>query len=329
MNGQSAPAPSKSRARHALDDLDRAIVERLRADGRESSRSLAAALDVGKATVAQRLRLLEQHGVIRVVAVRDLFAFGHQFLAFAMIRVADASITGVAHRVAELPDAIGVTVRTGGYDVMASLLARDLAHLSELTSTVLPAIEGVAEVHGELVTEVVKYESHWALLSGPPPGDIPDPAQPGLRDELDLSIIRLLNDDARRSNRGIAARLGTSEGTVRARIRRLHDDRVIRIQAISDVRAFGIGANAIVGIQTRNGRVAAATAMLAGLPEVSMLTRTFGRHDLIAMILGPDQGAVARLVLGTIAEHEAVRRVDTFSSWGSLKNGYAWARLSS
>ncbi|WP_408897783.1 Lrp/AsnC family transcriptional regulator [Nocardioides sp. R1-1] len=315
------------RDHHQLDELDRAIIERLRVDGRESSRSLATALGTNKTTVAHRIRLLEEHRVMRVVAVRDLFAFGHQVLAFAMIRVADAPITEVALRVAALPDAIGVTVRTGGYDVMASLLARDLAHLGELTSTVLPRIDGVAEVHGELVTEVVKYDSHWALLSGPPPGDLPDPAEPGSRDDLDLAILRRLNVDARRSNRGIAAELGTSEATVRARIRRMQEDRAIRIQAISDVRAFGIGANAVVGIQTADGRTDEAVARLAAVPEVSMLTRTFGRQDLIAMVLGPDAGAVARVVLATIADHPTVRRVETFSSWGSLKNGYAWTRL--
>lgn len=315
------------RHHHQLDDLDRAIIERLRADGRESSRSLAVALGTNKSTVAQRLRLLEEHRVIRVVAVRDLFSFGHQVLAFAMIRVSGASITDVALRVAELPDAIGVTVRTGGYDVMASLIARDPAHLGELTSAVLPRITGVAEVHGELVTEVVKYDSHWALLSGPPPGDVPDPAMPGSRDDLDLAILRRLNVDARQSNRGIATELGTSEATVRARIRRMQEEGAVRIQAISDVRAFGIGANAVVGIRVADGRVDEAVERLAALPEVTMLTRTFGRQDLIAMVLGPDAGAVARLVLSTIADHPTVRGVETFTSWGSLKNGYAWTRL--
>lgn len=319
--------PGGGTPRHELDDLDRAIIDRLRVDGRESSRSLGLALDVNKTTVAQRLHLLEERSVIRVVAVRDLFAFGHQFLAFAMIRVADASVPTVARRVAALPDAIGVTIRTGGYDVMASLLARDQAHLGELVGAVLPAIEGVTAVHGELVTDVVKYDSHWALLGGPLPGAIPDPAQPGLRDELDLAIIRTLNVDARRSNRGIATDLGVSEATVRHRIRRLQDDNVIRIQAISDVRAFGIGANAVLGIQCAGGRVDEATAQLAALPEVTLLTRTFGQQDLVAMVLGRDQGTVARLVLSTIGEHPAIRRVDSFASWGSVKNGYAWARL--
>ena len=44
-------------------------------------------------------------------------------------------------------------------------------------------------------------------------------------DELDLAIIHELQQDARQSNRAIATRLQISEGTIRARLRRMQADR--------------------------------------------------------------------------------------------------------
>ena len=52
-------------------------------------------------------------------------------------------------------------------------------------------------------------------------------------DELDLQLIELLSRDARVSNRKIAAELGVTEGTVRGRIKRLQQDRLIAFTAIT------------------------------------------------------------------------------------------------
>lgn len=47
-------------------------------------------------------------------------------------------------------------------------------------------------------------------------------------DDVDRKIIALLREDARASFTAIAEKVGTSEGTVRARVRRLVDDGTIR-----------------------------------------------------------------------------------------------------
>lgn len=47
-------------------------------------------------------------------------------------------------------------------------------------------------------------------------------------DDVDRKIIALLREDARASFTAIADKVGTSEGTVRARVRRLVDDGSIR-----------------------------------------------------------------------------------------------------
>ena len=52
-------------------------------------------------------------------------------------------------------------------------------------------------------------------------------------DDLDAQLICLLERDARVSNRKIAAELNVTEGTVRGRIKRLQQDRLIAFTAIT------------------------------------------------------------------------------------------------
>jgi Lrp/AsnC family transcriptional regulator for asnA, asnC and gidA len=53
-------------------------------------------------------------------------------------------------------------------------------------------------------------------------------------DSIDASIIELLQRDGRLSNTDIARELDVSEATVRGRIKRLIDDEVIQIVAVSN-----------------------------------------------------------------------------------------------
>ena len=236
-----------------LDDLDRALIEHLRADGREGNRSLGAKLNVNEVTVASRLRRLEESGVMRVAAITDIRLFGHREFAFAMINVGGRSVYDVAADLAKLPEAIAVTVSTGRFDIIVAILGRDRLHIAELFDTVLPKIKGIRSVHGSLALDVLKYDSKWTLF-GTDPGTTPKAQPSDTVDEMDLAIIASLQVNGRRNNRQIAADLSVSEGTVRGRVKRMQEDRVFRIQAVSDVVASGLGAHAFVGIRRPQAR---------------------------------------------------------------------------
>ena len=126
-----------------LSDLDRALIESLREDGRQGSRALAKQLNVNEVTVAARLRRLEDADVIRVVAITDIRLFGHREFAFAMVQVSGRSVHDVAADLAKLPETVAVTLTTGRFDIIMPLLCRDRRHVAELFGTVLPAIDGI------------------------------------------------------------------------------------------------------------------------------------------------------------------------------------------
>ncbi|HBQ39888.1 MAG TPA: Lrp/AsnC family transcriptional regulator, partial [Halieaceae bacterium] len=61
-------------------------------------------------------------------------------------------------------------------------------------------------------------------------------------DDIDRQIVVRLSEDARISNRQIATDLGVTEGTVRARVKRMEEERQIRITAVTNIDRFRNGA---------------------------------------------------------------------------------------
>jgi DNA-binding Lrp family transcriptional regulator len=306
-----------------LDDLDRALLARLRMDGREGNRSLGSKLKVNEVTVAARLRRLEESGMMRVVAITDIRLFGHREFAFAMINVGGRSIYDVAADLAKLPESISVTVSTGRFDIIVPILGRDRLHVAELFDTVLPKIKGVRSIHASMALDVLKYESKWSLF-GADAGSTPKAQPSDTVDEMDLAIIASLQVNARRSNRQIAADLNVSEGTVRGRIKRMQADRVFRIQAVSDIVVSGLGAHAFVGIKAAPGKVNAVAKALTQREDVAQITRVLDRLDLMVVMIAPDRQSLISAIHNEIALLSGVQSVETFDTVGTLKHTYLW-----
>jgi DNA-binding Lrp family transcriptional regulator len=319
----AAVGSNETSKRFELDDLDRALIEHLRVDGRKGSRSLSTELNVNEVTVGARLRRLEDAGVMRVVAITDIRLFGHREFAFAMVNVSGRSAFSVAAELAELPEAIGVTICTGRFDLIVPILGRDHLHIADLFGTTLPKIKGISAIRGCMALDVLKYDSKWALL-GVDPGTTPRAHPSDTVDQMDLSIIEMLQINARRSNRQIAADLGVSEGTVRARIKRMLADRVFRIQAVSDIVVSGVGAHAFVGIKTAPGKVNDVAKALARRNDVAQITRVLDGFDLIAVLIAADRASLITSILDEIALAPGVRSTETFDSVHTLKHTYAW-----
>lgn len=104
-------------------------------------------------------------------------------------------------------------------------------------------------------------------------------------DDLDRRILALLHDDARLPVASLAAALGISRTTVRARMERMEANGTIsgygvRLGGTDDTDT--IRAIAMIEVEGRvTDRVARA---LSGLPQVRALYSTNGRWDLVAEI---------------------------------------------
>ncbi len=84
-------------------------------------------------------------------------------------------------------------------------------------------------------------------------------------DALDRSIIKMLQGNGRLGNSEIARALDTTETTVRKRIARLIDERLMSIVAVPTPEAAGAQLSAIIGI----------SVALPALHEVAEALRTY------------------------------------------------------
>lgn len=311
----------------SIDDLDRKIVDRLRVDGRETNRSLAGALGVNEATIASRLRRLEAASMVHVVALTDIHRLGFEYFAFAMITVSGRPFGAIAADLAQIPQTISVNIHTGRYDIACAVLARDRAELGAVISATIPQIEGIAAVRCELAVDVLRFDSAWAALTAQTQ-DLPQPTlMPGAIDELDLRIIEALQRDARSSNRSIAAELDVSEGTVRTRLRRMEEDNLVRIRAVSDVSSFGLRAAAMVGVHVGAGDLDAVQARLGELDGIAAIIRTLGEFDFVLIVVSHTREAMLDLILNKIQAVPSIRATETFENVATIKHVYTWVRL--
>lgn len=150
------------RSDREIDDVDRAIIELLREDGRMSIQEMARQLNSTAATVRTRMRRLEDNKMLRVVAVTDFAAAGFEMLIAIGVEVDGRSAEVVGAELAELPEVFSINLVTGSYDLELLVAARDFAELSRFMNDKLAAIKGIGRLAPALAIDVLKYQSEWA-----------------------------------------------------------------------------------------------------------------------------------------------------------------------
>lgn len=108
-------------------------------------------------------------------------------------------------------------------------------------------------------------------------------------DEVDQEIIRELQADGRASLREIARKLGVVEGTIRARLKRLQDEGVLRIIAFADPAKLGHGAMSLAFLEVSPQRHDAVIEELLGWSEISYLSETLSETGICAQLVCRDQ----------------------------------------
>jgi Lrp/AsnC family leucine-responsive transcriptional regulator len=132
----------------SLDGLDWAILGELQRDGRVAIAELARRVGLGASSVAERVRRLEDTGVVRGYHARlDPVRLGYSLVAF--VRVHGGSTRQAAFRalVHEVPEIVECHHVTGEDCYLVKVLARSIHHLEETVARLAD--------HGATTTSVV------------------------------------------------------------------------------------------------------------------------------------------------------------------------------
>jgi Lrp/AsnC family transcriptional regulator for asnA, asnC and gidA len=129
-------------------------------------------------------------------------------------------------------------------------------------------------------------------------------------DKMDLKILKMLEEDGRRSFTDIAEKLKVSESTVRKRVMALQRKGILKKFTIKvDPAKIGIKTVAFVGIDVDPTRLLQVAQELCNFKEVKWVATSTGDHMLMTEIWTSDGRELTKLISEKIGIIEGVKKV--------------------
>lgn len=145
----------------------------LHRNGRQKNADLARKLGVAPSTMLERVRRLEERGLIKGYrAVIDPQALGLKVQGFVSL-VLDRHQAGDMRRleaeIDSMPQVRACYHLTGRFDYLLHVAARDLDHLGRLIKERIASIPGIGRVETFLIFSEVKRDKGWPVEAGEAP----------------------------------------------------------------------------------------------------------------------------------------------------------------
>jgi len=147
-----------------MDEVDLKILKILQADGRTALSEIARRLEMGNATIHERVDSLEAEGYIKEYrAVLEPELLGIDQVAFVHVQTEPGNFSSVGERLAEEPDVQEIHEITGDFDLLLKARVQERSDLSDLLTTI-GGYDGVVNTSTDVALRSVK-EEHALNLS--------------------------------------------------------------------------------------------------------------------------------------------------------------------
>ena len=143
-----------------LDDVSKAIIEQLQADGRRSYAEIGKAVGLSEAAVRQRVQKLTESGVMQIVAVTDPMQLGFYRQAMIGVRVT-GDTREVADRLAAIPAVDYVVLTAGTFDILAEVVCENDDDLIALLNQEIRSLPGVLATETFVYLKLHKQFYNW------------------------------------------------------------------------------------------------------------------------------------------------------------------------
>jgi Lrp/AsnC family transcriptional regulator, regulator for asnA, asnC and gidA len=153
-----------------------------------------------------------------------------------------------------------------------------------------------------------------------------DPAEMPLsspEEELNRSIVKILQEDGRVPFKTIAERLKVSEGTIRNRVAWMKDAGMLQIVAIVDPTSIKYRVDAMLGIKVGSGSTPASVAeRLKRRSEVVYIVWVSGRYDLLVELVSDTEEGFQNFILEHCFGQPDVASVEIMTGLATFKNQF-------
>ena len=141
-------------------------------------------------------------------------------------------------------------------------------------------------------------------------------------DRIDQRLIEALQKNGREPFRRIAAEVGVSEATIRARYQRLCDENILQVTGVTNPLGLGFDAQAMVGIRTSGAPEPVAEA-IAQWHEADYVVVTAGQFDVLVELICADRRQLLD-VTNRMRALDGVVSTETFLYLELRKQLYDW-----
>jgi Lrp/AsnC family leucine-responsive transcriptional regulator len=154
----SSRAGEKPEAPVVLDEIDRKIVSTLMHDGRITWADLASNVGLSPPSTIDRVRKLQNAGVIRgYVASLDPLLLGQRLLAFVFVALSTATDHHSFRRsISKLDEVQECHVLAGEYDYLLKVRCHDGQHLESFLRTAIRRLPGVERTNATITLTTTK-----------------------------------------------------------------------------------------------------------------------------------------------------------------------------
>lgn len=143
-------------------------------------------------------------------------------------------------------------------------------------------------------------------------------------DQIDCRTIELLQKDGRISNTEIAKTIGISEATVRTRLNRLIEKKIIQIVAVSNPLKLGFEIVGNLRIHVDIKKMDKIMRELKMLKALWFIVQTTGGTGIDTEFVLKDMNELNDLIFEKINKIDGVLRTETTLFLNFVKRNYAW-----
>ncbi|ATR22065.1 Leucine-responsive regulatory protein [Roseomonas mucosa] len=150
-----------------MDEIDKRLLRLLQRDGRMTNVELARQAHLSPPATHERIRRLQQDGVIEGYSVR----LNAGKLQRALLIFVEVTLDRTSARVFEdfgaavrrTPEIMECHMVAGGFDYLIKVRVRDMAAYRHFLGTVLVGLPGIRQTHTYTVMEEVKNTTEFAI----------------------------------------------------------------------------------------------------------------------------------------------------------------------
>ncbi len=139
-------------------------------------------------------------------------------------------------------------------------------------------------------------------------------------DSIDLKLLKLLNEDSRKTLKELGREVGLSISAVRKRLVKLEKSRVIKGYTVEvDHRKLGLGLTAFLRLEVDPKDLQNLTQRLSHYREVCEVHRITGNHNLLVKVRARDVPSLNKFLEKLTDSSGLMREIETLVAIESFK----------